>query len=166
MTGEDDIARFDSRRYNEAVSWRIILAGKMYVAWLKVCCDTDSRELFIQHYTVQAECSYVQESYSSTFVEQCNLRLECNFWTRVFNFRFFIYFAKHETIRKPRLFRENFAKQKYAKFRFVSFRTTKLEAKFRFVSQKFSFVSRKFCLVLYRKRNSSENIASFPRSPA
>ena len=77
--------------------------------------------------------------------------------TRVFNFRFFIYFAKHETIRKPRLFRENFAcfakqkfaKQKFAKFRFVSFRITKIEAKFRFVSQKFSFFSRKFCFVSY-----------------
>ncbi len=32
---------------------------------------------------------------------------------------------------------------------FVSFRTTKIEAKFRFVSQKFSFVSRKFCFVSY-----------------
>ncbi len=71
---------------------------------------------------------------------------------RVFNFRFLFYFAKHETIRKPRLFRENFAcfaKEKYAKFRFVSFRTTKIEAKFRFVSQKFSFVSPKFCFVPY-----------------
>ncbi len=69
--------------------------------------------------------------------------------SRVFNFGFF-YFAKHETIRKPCLFRKNFAcfaKQKYAKFCFVSFRTTKIEAKFRFVSQKFSFVSRKFGFV-------------------
>jgi hypothetical protein len=70
----------------------------------------------------------------------------------VFNFRYFFYFAKHETIGKPRQFRENFAcfaKQKYAKFRFVSFRTTKIKAKFRFVSQKFSFFSRKFCFVSY-----------------
>jgi hypothetical protein len=69
---------------------------------------------------------------------------------RVLNFRFFYYFAKHETIRKPRLFRENFAcfaKQKYAKFRFVSFRTTKIEAKFRFVRKS---------LVLFR-----ENFVSF-----
>ncbi len=80
----------------------------------------------------------------------------------VFNFRFFKNFAKHKTMRKLRLFRENFAcfvKLKYAKFRLVSFRTTKIEAKFRFVLQIFSFhkylvwFRKKFGFVSYWKRN-------------
>jgi hypothetical protein len=76
-------------------------------------------------------------------------------WIRVFNFRYFFNFAKHETIRKPRLFRENFAcfaKQKYAKFRFVSFRTTKIKRNFAsFRKNLVLFREILFCFVLKEK---------------
>jgi hypothetical protein len=88
--------------------------------------------------------------------------------TRVFNFCYFFNFAKHETIRKPGLFRENFAcfaKQNYAKFRFVSFHTTKIEVKFRFVLQKFSFVCENFILFRIEReifcRNSRKSRTTF-----
>jgi hypothetical protein len=75
----------------------VICVGKKF----RVYVTTKSKGLFFDFSSVERSFRF-------------NPNLDCykkciGVRSKVFNFRFFLNFAKHETIRKPRLFRENFA---------------------------------------------------------